>query len=183
MKIILITTILLIITPASFADDKVSPYDKAHTFEIGLALGSIHSDKELNDVDSETIVKLIYGYRYDSTWSINTGVNFGNGTGICILTCTGHNYLKHKSFILNVKGSIPLSQHWSVFGKLGLNYYDIELSGLEKTKNNVNGIGALIATGLDFSFDNGLGLGLEFSLQEMNVLTSTNASFNLSYMF
>ncbi|PKG80625.1 hypothetical protein CXF85_21095 [Colwellia sp. 75C3] len=183
MKIIFITLVLLISTSPCFAVEYISSNGKNHIFGIDLGLGSIDPENFEEELDTESIVRLTYGYQYNSTWSINTGLIFGNGTELCIVTCPELRTLSYTSYILNIKGSHPLNNRWSVFGKLGVNYYDLELSGANQANVTDNGIGPLIATGFDFRAYNGFGLGIELSLQDMAVITSTGVSFNFSYMF
>lgn len=183
LKAIFITLVLLTSASPCFAVDDISSNGKNHIFGIDLGLGSIDPENTEEELDTESVVKLTYGYQYNSILSINTGVIFGNGTELCIVTCPELRTLSYNSYILNIKGSHPLNNRWSVFGKLGINYYDLELSGANQANVTDNGVGPLIATGFDFRAYNGLGLGIELSLQDMGVMTSTGISVNFSYMF
>lgn len=183
MKIIFITLILLTSASQCFAVDDISSNGKKHILGIDLGIGSINPENSEEELDTESVVRLTYGYQYNSTWSVNTGVIFGSGSELCIVTCPELRSLSYNSYILNIKGSHPLNNRWSVFGKLGVNYYDLELSGANQARVTDSGIGPLIATGFDFRAYNGFGLGIELSLQDMGVITSTSASVNFSYMF
>lgn len=83
----------------------------------------------------------------------------------------------------NVKGSLPLSHRWSVFGKLGVNYYDLVFSGDDRVNKIDTGVGALLAKGLDFRAYNGLGLGFEMTLLYMDNILAKNLTINFSFMF
>ena len=183
MKIIFITLVLLTSATPCFAVDDISSNGKRHILGIDLGLGAIDPENSEEELDTESIVRLTYSYQYNSTWAINTGVIFGEGTKLCIVTCPELRSLSYNSYTLSIKGSHPLNNRWSVFGKLGVNHYDLELSGANQADVTDNGIGPLIATGFDFRAYNGFGLGIELSLQDMGVITSTAVSVNFSYMF
>lgn len=187
MRIILITLVLLTITKPCFAVDDISSdmssNGKKHILGIDLGLGSVDSNNYSIEVDEESIIRFTYGYQLNSVWVVSTGVIRGNGKELCIRTCLELRALDYNSYILNIKGSYPLINRWSVFGKLGANYYDVDLSGANKANVMDSGVGALIATGVDFRAYNGFGFGIEISFQDMGIITSTSLSANFSYMF
>ena len=183
MKLILTALILLTVMKPSLGAIDLSSNEKNHIFGIALGLGSINPEKSEEEIDTESVVRLTYGYQYNPNWTISTGVIFGDGTELCIVTCPALRTLNYNSYLLNIKGSHPLNNRWSVFGKLGVNYYDVDILGANKANVTDSGIGPLISTGFDFRAYNGFGLGFELTLQDMGIITSTGVTVNFSYMF
>ena len=56
-------------------------------------------------------------------------------------------------------------------------------SGGNRVNETDSGVGALLATGLDFRAYNGFGLGLEMTLLDMGNISAKNVTLNFSYMF
>jgi hypothetical protein len=182
MKKVYFTLLLFVITEPCLAVDSMSSNGKNHTLGFSLGGGSVDTDISSENDDGGSVSGFTYGYKYDSTLTINTGIV--SGDSFCIVTCfTDVRVLNYDSYILNVKGSLPLSNRWSVFGKLGVNYYDLVFSGNDRVNTTDTGVGALLATGLDFRSYNGFGLGLEMTLLDMDNILAKNLTINFSYMF
>ncbi len=182
MKKLYFTLLLLAITGPCLAFDTISSTGKNHTLGVNLGFGSFDTDISSENDVSGSFGGYIYGYKYDSTWTINTGIV--SGGSFCIITCFGDaRVLNYDSYILNIKGSLPLSNRWSAFGKLGVNYYDVVFSGGDRVNITDTGVGALLATGVDFRAYNGFGLGFEMTLLDMDNHLAKNVTLNFSYMF
>jgi len=167
------------------AIDNLSSTGKNHTLGINFGLGNVDTDISSETDDSESVVGFNYGYQYSENWAINVGKT--SGSSFCIVTCAEISStvrtLGYNSYNLNVKGSIPLSNRWSMFGKLGLNHYDLEFSGADRISLTDNGVGALLATGFEFRAHNGFGIGFEATWLDMGNISAENYTINFSYMF
>ncbi|WP_157826746.1 outer membrane beta-barrel protein [Colwellia sp. 12G3] len=173
---------LFVLAQPCLAVDNISSNGKNHTLGINLGLDSVDTDISSESDDGGIITGFTYGYKFDSTWTVNTGKVFGGS--FCIVTCFGDvRVLDYDSYILNIKGSLPLSNRWSVFGKLGVNYYNVMFSGGNRVNVIDTGVGTLLATGFDFRAYNGFGLGFEMTLLDMGNILAKNVTLNFSYMF
>lgn len=185
MNKIYFTPLLLAITQPCLAVEEISSKGKSHTLEIQLGLGSVDTETASEKDDKESVSGFIYGYKYNSNLTINMGVV--SGETYCIITCpqdwSSIRTLEYDSYILNAKGSLLLSNRWSVFGKLGANYYNLEFSGENRASATDTGVGALLATGFDFRAYNGFGLGFEIAYLDMGNISAENYTLNFSYMF
>ena len=176
---------LLALSIPCLAVDNLSSIGKNHTLGINLGLGGVDTDISSETDESESVIGVIYGYQYSSIWAINTGMI--SAESFCIITCLKGTSiartLGYDSYLLNIKGSLNFSNRWSMFGKLGVNYYDLEFSGGQRIDLTDSGVGGLLATGFDFRAHNGFGFGIEATWLDMGNVSATNYTINLSYMF
>jgi len=106
---------------------------------------------------------------------------------LCLITCPQDmstiRTVDYDSYLLTLKGSVPISKRWSVFGKLGANSYDLEFSGDDRVSLVNNGVGGVLAAGFNFRAYNGFGLDIEVTLLDMDIVSATSTTVNVSYMF
>ena len=183
MKNIYLTLVLFALAQPCLAADGISSDGKSHTLSINWGFGSVNTDISSEiDVDGDAIGGYVYGYKYDSTWTVNVGKL--SGGSFCIITCFGDvRNLNYDSYILNIKGSMPLSNRWSFYGTLGANSYEVVFSGNSRIDRTDSGVGVLLATGFDFRAYNGFGLGFEAIYLDMGHTSGESFTLNFSYMF
>ncbi len=194
MNKICITLVLLTLTTPSFAVDNLNLNENIqvdnpnsegnkHIVGVNIGIGRASTDISSEISDSENVGGLFYGYQFNSTWTLNTGVIVGDS--LCIFTCSNNNdrTLDFNSYFLSVKSSYSLNNRWSVFGKLGVNHYNYEFSGDDRVSLTENGFGSLLATGFDFRARSGFGIGLEVLFLDMGNVSQESFGVNFSYMF
>lgn len=186
MKKIFLAPLLLAIMQSCLAEDTFSNSGKHYIFGVNFGVGEINTDLPSEEDNSEFTGGIFYGYQYNSKWTINAG--FAAGSSIdCIIACLDdlslYRSAEYNSYILNIKRSLPLSRRWSVFGKLGANYYNSKFYGAHIDKITDRGVGALLATGFDFRAFNGFGVGFEAKWLDMGDINATNYTVNFSHMF
>ncbi|TPH13330.1 outer membrane beta-barrel protein [Litorilituus lipolyticus] len=186
MKQIILTVLLWMLMQPCFATENISTLGKHHIIGINLGVGKITTDLPIEQDDNEISSGIYYGYKYDTNWTINAGISEGDSIG-CAIQCVAdtnlYRKIKYKSYLLNLKGSIPLSNRWSMFGKIGANYYQSEFSGEYRAKISENGVGALFAAGFEVRAFNGVGFAFEAKRLSMGDIAATNYTLNFSYMF
>ncbi len=184
MKIIFPALVLLMTSAQCFAVDN-SNNEKNHVLGIQLGFTSVNSEITSERSDGGTVAGINYGYQFNPTWAINAGVLFGDS--LCLITCPQDmstiRTMDYDSYLLTIKGSVPISKRWSVFGKLGANSYNLEFSGDDRASLLNNGVGGVLAAGFNFRAYNGFGLDIEVTLLDMDIVSATSTTVNVSYMF
>ena len=185
MKLRYLTALLIAFSQPYLSADNISSNSKQHILSANLGIGSTETDLFTESGDLSTW-SILYGYKYDSTWTINTELIFADDLE-CFISCMSDvlniRHIDYNALILNVQGSLPLSERWSMFGKLGFNYYRSDFYGGNKPRINNNGLGSFAAAGFNFRAFNGFGLGFEGKKLSMGDIDSTIYSLNFSYMF
>mgnify|MGYP000382975040 CR=1 FL=1 len=158
---------------------------KAQSHSLGIKLGhSELSAGKYTAADGEGILQgLYYGYQLDSNWSLVLSAESADNMD-CALVCGGgiiEPQASYESYAFSVKGQLPLSHKFSLFGKLGANYYETELANSEQGIRQNTGVGALYAVGADYQFSDNFVIGLESSWLEMDELKSTNFGISFQY--
>jgi hypothetical protein len=134
MKKVYFIALLLALTFPCLAVENISSHNKQHILSVEHGSSTIDTDLPSEESDRVETYSLSYGDQYDSIWVINTELVVGKGDD-CLLVCAGDgsNYnfrsSRYNGYIINTKGSLPLSSRWSIFGQLGVNYWQSELYG------------------------------------------------------
>jgi OOP family OmpA-OmpF porin len=130
----------------------------------GSLLGSGFVSSTIVDDDRSTGYKIFGGYQLNRNFAVEAGYfdlgNFGY-TAITVPTGTLDGRIKLKGLNLDLVGTVPLSEKFSVFGRAGLNY--------AQARDSFRGTGAVQVAnpnprknGTDYK----LGLGLQYALSE-----------------
>jgi len=171
-------------TAPCFATDN-SRNEKNHIVGISLGFGDVNSDIPSEKDDRGTVAGVNYGYQFNSNWALNAGVIFGDS--LCLIACPSDKStlrnLSYDSYLVTLKGSLPISNRWSVFAKLGVNSYQVNLTGDDRDRLITEGAGGVIGTGFDFRAYNGFGVGIGVTLLDMEDLLAINSTVNISYLF
>jgi OOP family OmpA-OmpF porin len=127
-------------------------------------LGSGFSASSINDDDRSTGYKIFGGYQLNRNFAVEGGYfdlgNFGY-TATTVPAGTLDGRIKLRGLNLDLVGSVPLSEKFSVFGRAGLNY--------AQARDSFSGTGAVRVTNPnprknDTNYK--LGLGLQYALTE-----------------
>lgn len=187
-KVYFILVLLAVFTQSCLAIEDISSNSKHHSLGYQLGLGSIRTDLASEEDGHLFFQGVTYGYQFSSNWTMSAGVVKGEEVLYCIITCfpeaeIPYRTIDFKSYMLSIKGSLPFSKRWSVYGKLGGNYFKSEFTGNNRYSVTKNGTGALLATGFDFRAYNGFGLSLEAIWLDMKEVNVSGFSVNVSYLF
>lgn len=184
MKTIYFALVLLPLAQPCFAKDNISKNERKHTVSFNVGAGSIYAS-ELSETDGVLSAGgLFYNYQYDDNWAISTGKMLGFGN--CLLFCaddSNFGTISHDNYVLHIKGLLPINNDWSIFGRLGINYYDFEFANDNNVSLSDSGVGAVLAAGVDFRVYKGFGLGFEATWLDMDTVEATVFTLNFSYSF
>lgn len=127
-------------------------------------LGSGFSASSINDDDRSTGYKIFGGYQLNRNFAVEGGYfdlgNFGY-TATTVPAGTLDGRIKLRGLNLDLVGTVPLSENFSVFGRAGLNY--------AQARDSFSGTGAVqVANPNPRKNDTNykLGLGLQYALTE-----------------
>jgi OOP family OmpA-OmpF porin len=129
--------------------------------KYNLANDTSNGDRKSNEWGG----KIYGGLQLDKTWGVEAGyTDFGKSSyDYSVAGVNGHIDSKSKSFYVAGKGSLPVNDQFSVFGKLGLAH----------NKNDVNGTGlAAAVNGDDSKTGVYAAVGGEYAINQKVALTA-----------
>ncbi|GLR70317.1 outer membrane beta-barrel protein [Agaribacter marinus] len=177
--------------------------DKNSPHSVGVQLSAGGADyKNKGDADDNVIggAYIYYNYQFADNYSVELG--FSGLTDVdnwkCDRNsddewvCTKKNdkilnieadKLDYSAFVIAAKGNIALSKRNSLYGKLGANFYNYELT-LQKTKvADDDGVGLFLEAGWEYRWDNGIGMNAGIQYQDAGDLEISTSNIGISYRF
>jgi OmpA-OmpF porin, OOP family len=153
---------------AAYAADDVGPYAG-----VGVVASkhkySLSNDTSTGDRNStEWSGKIYGGYQLNKNFAVEGGyTDFGSSDyNYSVGTATGHIDSKSHAFYLAGKGSMPINQQLSVFGKLGVAYNKNEVHGTGLATPYVTGDGnrtnLYASVGGEYALNEKVSLSLEY---------------------
>jgi OmpA-OmpF porin, OOP family len=167
-------TILALLTSATAFGAVATAHAADNTPYIGVgAVSSEHRYNLANDTSSgdrkstEWGGKIYGGVQISPTWAVEAGyTDFGKSSyGYNVGAATGRVESDAKSFYLAGKGSYPINQQFSLFGKLGVahNKNDVTGTGLAAGYNGDSSRNSLYASvGAEYAFNEKVSATLEY---------------------
>ncbi|NRR30939.1 outer membrane beta-barrel protein [Oxalobacteraceae bacterium] len=168
MKTVLISTLFaaatMLVLPAH-----------AEGFAVGVSIGPAHSGEifvgegseqvHVNSSKGERPYKLFAGYDFTSNYGVEAGYLGGSGaTTFNLPAAVGQIKIKQSGGYVALKGTLPLGERWSLFGKLGagLARATIDAAGGGTRTERKESLGGMYASaGAAFAFNANLALQLE----------------------
>jgi OOP family OmpA-OmpF porin len=128
-------------------------------FDVNINLGSITNQNSV----SKTGSKFFAGMALDKTWAVEVAyIDLGsNSTDWKLSGRSGTAKLGVTSQYLAAKGSAPINEQFSLFGKLGITRTQFKQSGFPSGGDETK-TGAYGAIGVDFSLSKNIALSLEW---------------------
>jgi len=122
--------------------------------------GAIDSDDAVIS-GGDAAAQLFLGYRFNDTWAVEAGyadlahgVNDDSSGGV-----SNPEEFHSKAFSLSVLGHVPATNRFSMYGKLGAAFWDMERSDPNGTNNHdENGTGVVIGLGADYQVNRNISL-------------------------
>lgn len=148
---------------------------EADSNSIGVVsgVGTLFTDAHSEEDDGLVLLGAYYSHQINKTFAVEGAVLFGSSP--CFINCTDSPYATFTSYQVNAKALLPVSRHWSFFGKLGANSYRIKYDPehalpysyqeLGWQNKRVKGVGAVAAIGIEFKAQNGFHFG--FQVQDL----------------
>lgn len=197
-------TILSLIV-ASTLSSFVSAADlpEAGSYNVGgqVSFGSIDHDSFGNDDDGVAQVMLYVDYYFKAGWAIEVGLNQGSNVQdwICKQDDADEDYcenddestpdsfksdLDYNNFIVAVRFDKPVTENSFIYGKLGAQYFDYEMTD---NNNNVfeedSGTGIYSELGWKYQWSNNLSLNVGYQHIAMSSLTTSSLAIGIGYRF
>lgn len=175
--------------------------DKPHSFGAQIGSGSLEFNNSSYDGDGVAHVYGFYNYAYTEHLSLEVGLNIGADVDNFECYEAGHDdwhcsinnddslfdlgvdEVEYSNVVAAIKGIIPLSKRNSLYGKVGAQFYDYELSRHNRILFDDSGVGLYLAAGWQYQWDMGLGMNVGFEKYDMRDLESNVLSIGMSYSF
>ena len=177
---------------------------QAGTYNAGLQVssGSLDHDNFGNDKDGVAQVMLYGDYYFKPGWAVEVGVNKGSNVQDWI--CENDNDvnddycvsddasnpdsfksdLDYTNIIVAVSFDKALTEHNFIYGKLGAQYFDYEMTN---SNNNVfeedSGTGIYSELGWKYQWSNNVSLNVGYQHIAMSKLTTSSLSMGIGYRF
>ena len=173
---------------------------KLHSFGGPLAVGGVEYVISNNGDDGVVQLYGFYNYAFSQHFSLELGLNIGADIDDwdCYETynddwhCSTNNdslfgldvdEVEYSNLVVAVKGTLPLSQRNSLYGKIGAHYYDYDINRNNRTIINDSDIGVYLAAGWQYRWDMGLGMNAGYEAYDMGDLETFTLNVGISYQF
>lgn len=87
------------------------------------------------------------------------------------------------SFVVAIKGQVPISQRNSLYSKLGAQYYDYKFYRNDHFVEGEDGTGVFFEAGWQYQWDLGIGMNVGLRYQDLGELTLKSSNVGISYAF
>ena len=91
--------------------------------------------------------------------------------------------LEYSNLVIAAKGNYALSQRNSLYGKLGVQFYDYEISKSKSILVEEDGVGLFLEAGWGYQWDNGLAVNVGIQSIDMGDLDTAGATIGMRYHF
>jgi hypothetical protein len=202
MKATLITSLVIASTFTTFTGAAELP--QAGTFNAGVQVsyGNIDHKSFNNDEDGTAQVMFYVDYYFKPGWSVEVGVN--NGTNVQDWICrrsdidTDDNYcdvddgsgsntfesdLDFINLILAVRFDKQISTNSFVYGKLGAQYFDYEMTDNNTVFEEDTGTGIYSELGWKYQWSNNVNVNIGYQHIAMGDLTTSAVTTGIGYRF
>ncbi|MBA6392437.1 outer membrane beta-barrel protein [Colwellia sp. BRX10-3] len=186
---LLISSLLLVSTPfiSAQATENLDLY-------VGLGVGQSSIDITASDLglendvsidDSDTAFKIFGGYDVNKNFAVELGyIELGEAS---VSSSNGIEKIEAEvdAILASVIGKLPLTDHSSIFVKIGYSSWDIEASWRDMSELNhytEDGTDVFFGAGYGYSWSN-ISAGVEFERYDVDGEDVDFISFSLAYMF
>lgn len=196
LSLVVITALGSIVTAGqTFASEK-SP----HSVGAQLSGAAAKYKSSTQDGDGVGQLYLHYNYAINDMFSVELGLN--NAADVDDWKCSDVNKdkftcakndtklfglnadeVEYSNFVVAAKGQYSLSQRNSLYGKIGAQFYDYDISNNSKKVQSDDGVGLFLAAGWQYQWDNGLKINAGLQSMKMGYLKVAGTTLGLSYQF
>ena len=175
-------------------------------FYIGLASGQVNYGTSLNDfvllddgsltgesvADGDTSVSLTVGYQFTDSFGLEGGfIDLGGLTFEAISNGSGSIHAignvrlssELEGLLFNVKGTIPVSERFSLYGKFGLLRWNNEFTSTFSTNTEDSGSDLLAGAGIALALTHGFSFNMDYLLIDLDGNSVDVTSLGLQYHF
>jgi hypothetical protein len=199
------TLLSVIVASALSSAVNATELPQAGTFNVGgqFSFGSIDHDSFTNDKDGAAQVMLYVDYYFKPGWAIEVGLSHGTNAQDWICenddvdtddeyctnddesgTSSSKNDLDFSNLIVAVRFDKALTEHNFIYGKLGAQYFDYEMTD----SNNAvfeedSGTGIYSELGWKYQWSNNVSLNVAYQHIAMSDLSTSSMAFGIGYRF
>jgi len=169
---------------------------------IGAQISGVAAEykNSTKDGDGAGQLYLHYNYAINKMFSVEVGLN--NATDIddweCNddnkdkFTCTKNDIklfgldadeLEYTNLVIAAKGQYSLTQRNSLYAKIGVQFYDYDISNDNEKLKSDDGAGLFLAAGWQYQWDNGFALNAGLQSMKMGDLKIAGSTLGMSYQF
>lgn len=202
MKKLHILSIAIIATLGSslLSEQAVAGEKNPHSVGVQLSGAAAKYKGSTQDGDGVGQIYFHYNYSFNNMFSIEAGINSGadaddwkcTDTKKDKYTCAkndkklfglGADELEYTNYIIAAKGQYALTKRNSVYGKVGAQFYDYEISNSDKILQSDDGMGLFLEAGWQYQWDNGLKMNAGVQSIKMDDLKVAGSTIGLAYNF
>lgn len=196
LSLVVITALAGVITTGQALATENSPHS------IGAQLSGAAAKYKGSSEDDNGIgqVYLHYNYALNEIFSVEVGLNSAaeiddwqcSDTNKDKFTCAktdnklfgiDANEIEYNNFVVAAKGHYSLTERHSLYGKVGVQFYDYELSNNNKVLKSDDGVGLFLEAGWQYQWDGGLRVNAGLQSMKMGDLEVAGTTLGLSYQF
>ena len=170
-----------------------------HSVGVQLSGGSAEYKDSKQDGDGVAQLYFHYNYAFSDIWSVEVGLNTAAEADKWKCTDSKDKFVcekqNNKLFNLNAdklnysnvvvagKGQYALTKRNSLYGKLGVQFYDYDIKNDKTTLAEDDGLGLFAEAGWQYKWDNGLALNAGLQTMKMGDLKVSGSTIGLKYHF
>jgi hypothetical protein len=198
------TVLSLIVASSLSLSVTAEELPQAGTYNAGLQVSSGNIDHKSfgNDKDGVAQVMLYVDYYFKPGWAIEVGLNKGSNVqdwvcensddvddDYCLSDDESNpdsfkSDLDYSNFVVAVRFDTALTEHNFIYGKLGAQYFDYEMTN---NNNNVfeedSGTGIYSELGWKYQWSNNVSLNVGYQHIAMSKLTTSSLAVGIGYRF
>jgi opacity protein-like surface antigen len=200
MKKYLILPITLACAFSSFTHATEPATAGTYNAGVQISVGNIDHDSFSSDQDSAAQAMFYVDYYFKDGWAIETAVNSGSNVQdwICENVDDTDNYctssdennpnsfksdLDFTNFIVALRFDREINQNVFVYGKLGAQYFDYEMTEGSNVFEEDDGTGIFSELGLQYQWSNNVNINVGYQYIGMNDLSTSSFTVGLGYRF
>lgn len=195
-----VTPVVVMLSTLLLAETAIANTVKTHSFGAQLSGGSAQYKNSEQDGGGVAQLYLHYNYAFNEMFSLEVGLNGAQDADDwdCSdkkedkFTCSKNekklfgmdaDKLEYSNLVIAAKGNYALSQRNSLYGKLGVQFYDYEISKSKSILVEEDGVGLFLEAGWGYQWDNGLAVNVGIQSIDMGDLDTAGATIGMRYHF
>lgn len=195
-----VTPVVVMLSTLLLAQTAIANTVKTHSFGAQLSGGSAQYKNSEQDGGGVAQLYLHYNYAFNEMFSLEVGLNGAQDADDwdCSdkkedkFTCSKNekklfgmdaDKLEYSNLVIAAKGNYALSQRNSLYGKLGVQFYDYEISKSKSILVEEDGVGLFLEAGWGYQWDNGLAVNVGIQSIDMGDLDTAGATIGMRYHF
>lgn len=196
------TLFVPLIMASAFAGAAELPQAGTYNAGVQVSLGNIDHDRFSSDQDGSGQVMFYLDYYFKPGWAVEVGVNSGTNVQDWICKnddidtddtyCTStddanvnssESDLDFNNFIVALRFDSKITENSFIYGKLGAQYFDYEMTNTNTVFEEDSGTGIYSELGWQYQWSNEVNLNVGYQHIAMSDLTTSSLTFGIGYRF